>query len=152
MRHRTFTTWGSSRCSSLSRCSSPHRTVGNAAAVQRQRANSAPNAAQRNPNPSPPAKAGNAAAVQRQRANSVRSAAQRNPNLHRTAGPAPAERSTKVNSVQTAVQKSLRAHLCTAATNAAGNPQILRTRRNSAPNAETCSTIKTLSKTRNSLH
>ena len=151
-RHRTFTTWGSSRCSSLSRCSSPHRTVGNAAAVQRQRANSAPNAAQRNPNPTPPAKAGNAAAAQRQRANSVRSAAQRNPNLHRTAGPAPAERSTKVNSVQTAVQKSLRAHLCTAATNAAGNPQTLRTRRNSAPNAETCSTIKTLSKIINSLH
>lgn len=48
--------------------------------------------------------------------------------------------------------KSLRAHLCTAATNAAGNPQILRTRRNSAPNAETCSTKKTLSKIRNSLH
>lgn len=141
--HKTCSPWVSSNSRSLpcnSRRTAAAWNNGNAPAVIWHPASSVPTAVPKSPSLSLRQEAGNVSAALRLPASSVLNAVLQSRRL-RTAGPAPAVRSTRANSARTAGRKSRKERRYSAVTNAAGNRRIRRTRRSSAPNAEIYSTI-----------
>ena len=121
--------------------------LGNALAVLRQRASSAPNAAQRSPRPRLWAN-GPVLAAQKIRENSAWNVARKSP---RTVGSAPAVQKTRVSSAPNAARESPQAFRSTVATNAVGNPKRAQSHRNSVQNAATPLTTE-ISNNRSEVH
>ena len=137
--HKTCSPWVSSNSRSLpcnSRRTAAAWNNGNAPAVIWSPASSAPTAVPKSPSLSLRQGVGNVSAALRLPASSVLNAVLQSRQI-RTAGPAPAVRSTRGNSARTAVPKNPRARRSSAAINAAGSRRIRLIRRSSVPNAVT---------------
>lgn len=135
--HKTCSPWVSSNSRSLpcnSRRTAAAWNNGNAPAVIWHPASSVPTAVPKSPSLSLRQEAGNVSAALRLPASSVLNAVLQSRRI-RTAGPAPAVRSTRANSVRTAGRKSRKEHRYTAVTSADGSRRIRRIRLSSVLNA-----------------